>query len=66
MDEDNDIALGDVDGDGDLDVVIAKSYSTIGSANEVWLNLGGGFSPSTELWDGQYVWPRVGRCGRRR
>ncbi|NBD34649.1 MAG: hypothetical protein GVY30_01465, partial [Chloroflexi bacterium] len=42
MDNSNDIALGDVDGDGALDVVIAKSYSMIGSANEVWRNLGGG------------------------
>ncbi len=42
MNNNNDIAMGDVDGDGLLDVVIAKSYSMIGSDNQVWRNVGGG------------------------
>jgi hypothetical protein len=37
------VALGDVDGDGDLDVFVANN----GQANRVWVNDGsGGFSDS--------------------
>ena len=35
----NDVAIGDVDGDGDLDAFVANGF---GEANKVWLNDGGG------------------------
>ncbi len=43
----NGVALGDLDGDGDLDAFVANDYSAIGSeANHVWLNRGDGFFDS--------------------
>jgi hypothetical protein len=41
------VALGDVDGDGDLDAFVGNGYVVCGQTNEVWLNNGAGiFSDS--------------------
>ncbi len=40
------VALGDLDGDGDLDAFVANYYAGTGAANRVWFNQGGAFSDS--------------------
>jgi uncharacterized repeat protein (TIGR01451 family) len=51
----DDVALGDVDGDGDLDAFVAVYYPNGGRANKVWLNNGGvqGGAPGTFSDSGQ-------------
>ncbi|NLF64253.1 MAG: VCBS repeat-containing protein, partial [Chloroflexi bacterium] len=38
----NGVALGDLDGDGDLDAFVANDHTTFGEANQVWFNAGDG------------------------
>ena len=38
----NGVALGDLDGDGDLDAFVANDHTTFGEANQVWFNEGDG------------------------
>jgi hypothetical protein len=47
------VALGDLDGDDDLDAFVANAFSTISLANKVWLNDGDGvFSDSGQSLGG--------------
>ena len=47
------VALGDLDSDGDLDAFVANAYSTISLVNKVWLNDGNGiFSDSGQSLGG--------------
>jgi hypothetical protein len=46
-----DVALGDLDGDGDLDAFVANYYAGSGQSNTVWLNDGSG----TFTDSGQYL-----------
>jgi hypothetical protein len=49
----NGVALGDLDGDGDIDALVANDYASFGGnveANQVWLNQGDGtFTPGQTL-----------------
>jgi hypothetical protein len=55
----NGVALGDLDGDGDLDAFVANNYWSIGpEANQVWFNDGSGFftaGPTLGNFDGYAV-----------
>ncbi|MBC8422446.1 MAG: right-handed parallel beta-helix repeat-containing protein, partial [Chloroflexi bacterium] len=49
------VALGDVDGDGDLDAFVANSHDAYGQGNKVWLNDGTGiFSDSGQSLGDSY------------
>jgi hypothetical protein len=47
-----DVALGDVDGDGDLDAFTVKNDSRVGVYNNLWINEGGAFSLSPQALGG--------------
>ena len=51
------VALGDVDGDGDLDAFVANDQYPSGQANKVWLNNGSGtFSDSGQSLGSSHSW----------
>lgn len=61
------VALADLDGDGDLDIIIANAGSAIPNDDEIWINQGGTqggetgvFAPSQSLANGESFLVEVG------